>query len=308
MDVSLVVTTYNWPRALDLTLASVQDQSRLPDEVVVADDGSGPETALVVQKWARQLGCPVKHVWQEDGGYRLARSRNGAIAAASGEYLVLIDGDMVLHPRFIEDHLRCAQPDCFIQGARLRLSQATTERLLRNGYTRPTILSPGMEPRLYALRNALLSRLASKTRTTLNGIQGCNQSFWRKHVLQVNGYDERFIAWGPEDREFAARLLHIGLQRQYVRHRAIAFHLHHRSRAPESYNPFDRLLGETLLTRAVWCKHGIDAHLQSKVTSDQSPSQALEPGAAIFGAHAEACPHTVEHELSTAQPAPRSPR
>jgi len=308
MDVSLVVTTYNWPQALDLTLASVQNQSRLPDEVVVADDGSGPETAQVVQKWARQLGCPIKHVWQEDGGYRLARSRNGAIAAARGEYLVLIDGDMVLHPRFIEDHLRCAQPDCFIQGARPRLSQATTERLLGSDHARPTLLSPGMEHRLYALRSVLLSRLASKTRATLSGTQGCNQSFWRKHVLQVNGYDERFTAWGPEDREFAARLLHIGLQRQYVRHRAIAFHLHHRSRAPESYNPFDRLLSETLLTRTVWCKHGIDSHLPSKVTSSQPIARALEPGIATLSTRAEAFTDLDERERSPAQLALRSPR
>ena len=65
----------------------------------------------------------------------------------------------------------------------------------------------------------------------------------------MNGYDERFTAWGPEDREFAARLLHIGVRRHYVRHMAIAFHLHHASRAPTAPNPFDRLLQETLAGR-----------------------------------------------------------
>lgn len=261
MDVSLIVTTYNWPRALELTLASVARQSHMPAEVIVADDGSGPETAQVIEDAARQLECDVHHVWQEDRGYRLARSRNRAISAARGEYIVLVDGDMILHPRFIEDHLRCALPDCFIQGARPRLSQAITERLLRNGGPAPTVFTADLEHRAYAMRNVLLSRWASRAKDTLSGIQGCNQSFWRKHVVGVNGYDERFTAWGPEDREFAARLLHTGLKRNYVRHRAIAFHLHHRSRAPQGYNPFDRLLAETLLTRAVWCKQGLDAHL-----------------------------------------------
>lgn len=271
MDVSLVVTTYNWPKALDLTLASVAHQTHMPAEVIVADDGSGPETAEVVEAWSRRLGCEVRHVWQEDRGYRLARSRNCAIAAARGNYVVLVDGDMILHPRFIEDHVRCALPDCFIQGARPRISPAITERLLNGAASRLGFFTAGMEHRAYALRNVLLSRWASKSRSTLSGIQGCNQSFWREHIVGVNGYDERFTAWGPEDREFAARLLHTGLKRNYVRHRAVAFHLHHRSRAPQGYNPFDRLLAETLLTRAVWCKHGLDSHQPAALAAHPGP-------------------------------------
>ncbi len=261
MRVSLIVTTYNWPQALGLTLASVTRQSAVPHEVIVADDGSGPETAQAVQTWRARLTCAVKHVWQEDDGFRLARSRNRALAASEGDYIVLVDGDMILHRRFIEDHMACARPDCFIQGARPQLSQAVTERLLRTGEPDVNAFSADMDRRSYAIRSPLLSRFASKIRPTLAGIQGCNQSYWRRHAVQVNGYDERFTAWGPEDREFAARLLHIGVMRNYVRHRAIAYHLYHRSRAPSGNNPFDRLLEETLRTRATRCVHGLDAHL-----------------------------------------------
>lgn len=111
------------------------------------------------------------------------------------------------------------------------------------------------------MHSFLLSRLTSRAKPVLGGVQGCNQSFWREHIIAVNGYDERFSAWGPEDREFAARLLHIGVERNYVRHRAVACHLHHSTRAPQGYNPYERLLAETLLTRAVWCTHGLDRHL-----------------------------------------------
>jgi hypothetical protein len=168
---------------------------------------------------------------------------------------------MILHRRFIEDHMACARPDCFIQGARPQLSEAVTCRLLKSGEPGVSVLSLGLERRSYALRSALLSRFTSKVRPTLAGIQGCNQSYWRRHAVQVNGYDERFTGWGPEDREFAARLLHIGVKRNYVRHRAIAYHLYHRSRAPSGTNPFDRLLEETLCTRATRCVTGLDAHL-----------------------------------------------
>ena len=257
----LIITTYNWPEALHLTLASVARQSQPPDEVVIADDGSGPQTRAVVERW-RAAGLAVEHVWQEDQGFRLARSRNRAIASTRADYILLVDGDMVLHPRFVADHLRCARPNLFIQGARPQLSAATTAQLLQgDGTASIGPLTPGLQRRAYALRSPLLSRIFSRTRSTLGGIQGCNQSFWRSHAIQVNGYDERFTAWGPEDREFVARLLHIGVHRRYVRHMAIAFHLHHTTRAPTAPNPFDRLLQETLARRATWTEEGLTGHL-----------------------------------------------
>lgn len=263
MRAGLIITTYNWPEALQLTLASVARQTRQPDEVIVADDGSGPATRAVVERW-RAAGLPIQHVWQEDEGFRLARSRNRALAAARADYILLVDGDMILHPKFVADHLRCARPDCFIQGARPQLSAATTAQLLHGAG--PAAIGPftrGLQRRAYALRSPLLSRAFSRIKDTLGGVQGCNQSFWRSHALRVNGYDERFTAWGPEDREFVARLLHLGVRRHYVRHRAIAFHLHHVSRAPGAPNPFDRLLEETLARRATWTEQGLAAHLDA---------------------------------------------
>jgi len=235
----------------------------MPDEIIVADDGSGPATRAVAERW-RAAGLAVQHVWQEDAGFRLARSRNRALAASSADYIVLVDGDMILHPRFVADHVRCARPDYFIQGARPQLSAATTAQLLQDGA--PTAigpLTPGLQRRAYAIRSPLLSRVFSRTKDTLGGVQGCNQSFWRSHAIRVNGYDERFTAWGPEDREFVARLLHLGVRRRYVRHMALAFHLHHTSRAPSAPNPFDRLLQETLARRATWTEHGLAAHLDA---------------------------------------------
>src|SRR5690349_19837375 len=125
MGTSLIVTTYNWPEALELTLASVTGQSMLPDEVVIADDGSGPATATAIERWRERLVTPLVHVWQPDEGFRLARSRNRAIAVTKADYIVLVDGDMLLHRHFIRDHVDCARPDCFIQGARPQLSPAT---------------------------------------------------------------------------------------------------------------------------------------------------------------------------------------
>jgi glycosyltransferase involved in cell wall biosynthesis len=269
MNVSLVVTTYNWPQALALTLSSIAAQSVSPSEVVIADDGSGQSTRDLINHWQTKLPYPLKHAWQEDVGYRLARSRNRAIAAATGDYIVLVDGDMILHKRFIQDHIACARPDCFVQGARPRLSREVSERLLAQQSFSVSPFVPGLEQRPYAIRSVLMSLATSRIKSSLGGIQGCNQSFWRRHVIEINGYDERFAGWGPEDREFAARLLHIGVQRHYVRHRAVAYHLFHETRAPAGSNPFDAILLDTLRTRAKRCEAGIDQHL--------SPTQSATP-------------------------------
>lgn len=276
MRTSLLITTYNWPEALELTLASVSRQSLRPDEVVVADDGSDSATSRVIERWRERLAMPLLHVWQADEGFRLARSRNRAIAASSKDYIVLVDGDMVLHRHFIRDHVTCARPDCFIQGARPQLSSEVTRRLLNGEQMSLGWWTAGLQRRAYAWRNTVASRLTSRVKNALGGIQGCNQSFWRKHALQVNGYDERFNAWGPEDREFAARLLHIGVQRNYVRHRAVAFHLYHCSRAPANKaNPLDRLLQETLAARTIRCIQGIDAPPSSHSAVEGSVSRPV---------------------------------
>ncbi len=103
MRLALIVTTYERPDALARVLETVRDQHRPPDELVVADDGSGPATRAVVERFARRAPCPVVHSWQPDQGWRLARSRNLALARSRSEYVIFVDGDMLLDLDYNED-------------------------------------------------------------------------------------------------------------------------------------------------------------------------------------------------------------
>ena len=103
MNCSLIICTYNWPEALSMVISSVASQSVLPNEVIVADDGSDQTTATLIEKIASKLSIPVIHSWQEDDGCRIPHSRNRAIAKANFEYIVMVDGDSVLHEDFIID-------------------------------------------------------------------------------------------------------------------------------------------------------------------------------------------------------------
>src|SRR5688572_29442064 len=125
---TLIIPTYNWPEALAAVLATVRAQRVPPGEVLVADDGSRPETGALVEREARDFPVPLRHLWQEDRGFRKSRILNTAIAAARGEYLIQVDGDMLLHPAFVASHLHFARPGHFLQGGRVLLGPEATAR------------------------------------------------------------------------------------------------------------------------------------------------------------------------------------
>jgi len=262
MQTSLIITTYNWKEALDLTLRSVARQIEMPDEVLVADDGSRPDTAELVREWAQRLPVPVHHIWQEDIGFRLSRSRNRAIAAARGDYIVIVDGDMALHPHFIADHRRAATPGYFIQGVRLLTNPPAGEKMLREGIMDFNFFARGIERRRHTIRNRLLSWLVfQRVHTSQKAIRGSNQAYWKSDLLKVNGFDEQMTGWGREDNEIAARLYHCGIGRKNLKFAALTVHIYHRVRKPEGENPNDQYLQATIANRTTRCTQGIDQHI-----------------------------------------------
>ena len=118
MKTSLIISTYNRPDALALCLESVKRQTLLPDEVIVGDDGSRDETKQLIERFQKDFPVPLIHVWQEDDGFRLAMCRNKCIAKAKHEYIIQVDGDVILHTRFVGDHVASAQRGCYIKGGR----------------------------------------------------------------------------------------------------------------------------------------------------------------------------------------------
>ena len=74
--ISVIVATYNREDALDGVLRGLSRQNDRDFEVIVADDGSGPETVHVVELWSSRMGVPMLHVRQEDRGFRLAEIRD----------------------------------------------------------------------------------------------------------------------------------------------------------------------------------------------------------------------------------------
>lgn len=265
MKVSLIITTYNWKEALELSLLSVQVQSVLPLEVIVADDGSTADTFEMIAGLRSKLSLPIVHSWQEDKGFRLAKSRNKAIAKAKGDYIILIDGDILLEKNFIEDHCRFARANHFVQGTRVLLDEILSQKALIRGELQATVFTRGIENRKNCIRSTLLARCLSFQSNKIRGIKTCNFAFWKKDAVTINGFNEAFVGWGREDSEFTARLLNAGVKRQNIKFNALGFHLYHSMNTRERLETNDGILQETIEKKLNWCEVGLNQYLENRL-------------------------------------------
>lgn len=184
MTVSLIISTYNSPKALDLCLMSVLRQSILPDEIVIADDGSGKETQIIVEEFKKLSPVPVIHVWHEDNGFRLTVIRNKAIARANMDYVIQIDGDIILNKYFIKDHKRFARRNSFVSGSRLNIQPELSKRLIAERSIQVSIRNKGVHNRLNGIRCQLLTWfLQNYHQTDLLYVRGCNMGFLEKRLI-----------------------------------------------------------------------------------------------------------------------------
>ncbi len=261
MKTVLIITTYNKKDILRLSLETALNQTVAPSEIIIADDGSTPETRELIKQMKKESVTPVYHCWQEDKGFRPAKCRNMAIAKSSVDYCILVDGDVMLDEHFIEDHLRYATPGYFVQGSRVILSQQATEHIIHSGNTRVSFFDDNVGNRKNCIRSHLLSRIFSVRNSKLGGIKTCNFAFWKNDAVKVNGFNEDFVGWGHEDTEFAARLLNTGIRRQNVKFNALAFHLYHPTQSRDALAQNDALLLATTENKKKRCKNGLDKHL-----------------------------------------------
>lgn len=256
---SLVISTYNWPEALELCLKSSLRQTVAPAEILVADDGSDERTAQLIARYRVQTSIPIVHVWQEDTGFRVGSIRNKAIARATGAYIIQVDGDVILHPDFVRDHVSVARPGRFVSGSRVLLGPRYSAGLLANRSIDINAWKKDVSNRLNAIRIPWASPVFGRYKPEVT--RGCNMAFWRDDAICVNGYNELIQGWGSEDYEFGSRLWHIGVQHFSLKLSGIVYHIYHNVRARDQAVANQVLANLTRSRRLLRCKQGISQYL-----------------------------------------------
>lgn len=235
MNVSVIFTTYNHPKWLENVLWGFSVQSHKDFEIIVADDGSGPETKKVIEKVRAETDMSIRHIWHEDNGFQKCVILNKAIVESQYDYLVFTDGDCIPAPNFIEWHVKLAETNFFLSGGYIKipldLSRAINKDDIFTG--RATSISwlkqrgmPGTLKLLKLTPSALLGYVLDILSTTRPSWNGHNASTWKEYALAVNGFDER-MQYGGQDREFGERLENFGVRGKRIRHRAACVHLDH---------------------------------------------------------------------------------
>ncbi|MBP6410997.1 MAG: glycosyltransferase family 2 protein [Pseudarcicella sp.] len=259
--VSLLISTYNWPKALLRCLESVLNQTHLPDEILIADDGSDSHTQSAIDNFSRNCSIPIRHFWQEDKGFRVAKIRNQAISNAKMEYIIHIDGDMLIHPKFIEDHLRICKSNTVIYGTRSLMNDALSQEILNS--TSPLNL-PIKDKRIEKIYNQqriipLLYAFYFFKRNNSNHkyALGCNLSFWKKDFVEVNGYNEDFEGWGKEEEDLVLRLTNNNIKLRSLKFGGIGYHLFHKSSQRDSFDKNVSLLQKSKKEKITYIENGI---------------------------------------------------
>lgn len=256
-EISLIITTYNRPDFLEPVLLSVMRQTELPREVIVGDDGSGPETRVLIDRYRPQLGCPLKHAWIEDRGFRPGTARNAAVRMAESDYIVMIDGDIVLGRHFVADHRRLARPGFFVAGSRGYLSPKATQRIVDTHDINIGFFRRGLRRRFICLHLPLLGRYIRGAKE-LRHVRSCHLGVWRDDYIAVNGFDNDFNGWGCEDSDFVQRLYHLGIKRRNAKLAATAFHLYHPNNARNNHEANHERLAQTIAQKRVRALRGYD--------------------------------------------------
>ncbi|MFN7094610.1 MAG: glycosyltransferase family 2 protein, partial [Burkholderiales bacterium] len=242
MKLSLVITTYNHPLALELILMSLAKQQLTllaghEVEVLIADDGSTSATQEMVNQYKQHLPFKLIYIWHEDVGFRAATIRNRAIAQSGGDYLVFIDGDCLVPPDFLANQILLATPGYFVAGNRVLLSPKFTQTILQAKDI--NITSRGFFQHLLGRLNGRINKFTAALRlpptakwrtwrtTNWKFPKGCNVGVWKSDCLSVNGFDESFTGWGHEDADFFIRLLHLGIKIKDGRFSVPVFHIWH---------------------------------------------------------------------------------
>jgi glycosyltransferase involved in cell wall biosynthesis len=255
--ISVIVTTYNWPEALQLCLDSLFAQTDRHFEILIADDGSRPENFEKAQSYCVSAPVPIEHIHHEDRGFRAGTIRNKAVAKSHGDYLLFVDGDCLLKPDFISRHRQLAEAGHFVPGNRILLSRTFTAEVLAKQmpiYLRRwpyfwMLRLLGRINRISALLQLPLGKLRVLQPRKWEKAMTCNLGVWKSDFIAVNGFDELFEGWGYEDSDLVIRLIHAGVRRKEGRFAAPVLHLWHphndKSRQEMNYQRLmDRLARE----------------------------------------------------------------
>jgi glycosyltransferase involved in cell wall biosynthesis len=258
---TLVTPTYNWPKALDLLLRSILEQTVLPNEVIIADDGSTEDTKQLISDFQKTFPIPLIHIWHEDLKNRKPMIMNKAIAAAKHDYIIEIDGDIIMNKHFIEDHLSFAEKGHYLFGSRVTIKRKFLTKLFSKKKIQFNLFSKGIKKRGRTVRIPFLMLFSKSISERSSKLRGCNMSFWKTDFIKINGFNESLVGWGIDDSEMIQRMHNIGIQGKRLKNCGIVYHIYHKEQSRSQLDINDEILKQSIEKKLIFIEKGINQYL-----------------------------------------------
>lgn len=276
MKVSIIIAFYKDLEALELILEALERQTYTNIEVVIAEDNNDPATAALVQRFKERLD--IVHSTHEDVGRTKAAAQNKAICAASGEYLIFIDGDCVPYSTFVEGHVRLSAKKRVLSGRRVNVDAALSAKMRKHELQ---TLSFEKNYLYYVLRDLIwhkkthyeqgfyvkpqgyiYNRFIAKKKRNIQ-ILGCNFSCYKEDFVAINGFDESYgLSILGDDTDLNWRFVDYGATIESCKNVANVFHLDHKRPSYPDYDPsedvkrFDKAKAE----HKFFCDEGLNKY------------------------------------------------
>jgi glycosyltransferase involved in cell wall biosynthesis len=264
VKLSLIISAYNQRESLDKIFRALAQQEKSPDEILIADDGSDDGTEELIERWKSKISTSIQHLWHPHRGFLKTTILNRAVAMASGDYIVFLDGDCVPHRKFIADHAALAERGFWVQGRRCFVREPFVGEFI-----------PGATPVLqWALRGRIARRAKSirlpfpiiRRDRGQRGILGCNMAYWREDIFAVNGFDESYQGRGMgADSDLGSRVYNLGRWRKFVYGRALVYHLDHPIAPRPHFDANKARLDEVLHSGKIRAEKGLDQYVKEPV-------------------------------------------
>lgn len=275
MKVSVIIAVYKDVEALGLIFDSLVYQTYRNFEAVVAEDGSSQVMQNFIDDAKGKYDFEIVHITQEDRGVRKSRSQNNGIRASSGEYLIFIDGDCILYSNFIENHIALSGEKNIVAGRRVnvgpRYSQMLRERKISAKWLEEHFMSQYFSIKEDAKNerhseegfsikpHGIIHKIMKNIRKKEFPLLGCNMSFYKKAILEINGFDEGLgNSSMASDTDLWWRFKGLGYKVVSAKYIANEFHLFHK-RSPDDYNRgLDLQMMHNKENNIYRCKDGIE--------------------------------------------------
>jgi cellulose synthase/poly-beta-1,6-N-acetylglucosamine synthase-like glycosyltransferase len=259
MEATVIIPYYKDWVGLELILFALDQQTAKGKfDVIITEDDDDRESQLLIKQVSQNLSFPITHLFQEDNGFRKCKALNDAIKIAQTEFLIFIDGDCVPHKNFVEQYLKEKEEGKILYGRRVNLSKELTDKLKATKNLSLLSLSTLIFSGSGRIKEAFYLPFMPSLFKSKRQFWGCNWAIYKKHLLEINGFDEDYNEYGFEDLDIYKRMNNAGFQLKSVKFQCIMYHLYHITRSnPDVVNRMKILYESKMMSTPIKCVNGI---------------------------------------------------